>query len=304
VAWVTQTVYRRSRVVVVACGAVVFLVVAADCRTSGSTAKPSTTTVGGAAAASNPVSLRAGASYVALGSSFAAGPGIPQQSACGRSDHNYPNLVAARLHLTLTDVACSGATIANVLTDAQDGASPQIDAVRASDVLVTVTIGGNDLDYSAASIECAASAAQGRSCLRRLDRAAINAAATRLPSRLEAMLAAIKARAQHATVVVVTYPKVVPADAASCARLGLLSSDAAFIAAIGAKLEAAFRVAAQAAAVRIADPYTLSDGHGPCAGTSARWVEGAVPQSPGFPFHPNANGHEEMAGLVIAALRS
>ena len=44
-----------------------------------------------------------GAKYVALGSSYAAGPGIPTQSGgiCTRSSHNYPNLVAAKLKLSL-----------------------------------------------------------------------------------------------------------------------------------------------------------------------------------------------------------
>ncbi|HVW32598.1 MAG TPA: SGNH/GDSL hydrolase family protein, partial [Acidimicrobiia bacterium] len=52
--------------------------------------------------------------YVALGDSYTAGPGVPNQvpeaGGCRRSDHNYPHLVAAALHLTdFHDVSCSGA---------------------------------------------------------------------------------------------------------------------------------------------------------------------------------------------------
>ena len=242
---------------------------------------------------------------MALGSSFAAGPGIPNQaSTCGRSDHNYPSLVAAGLRLALTDVSCSGATIANILNTAQGGAAPQIDSVSADTSLVTVTVGGNDIEYSAAALTCSASAARQRSCRATLDGAAIDAAVARLPDRLTSMLDAIKVRAPHAAVVLVTYPKVIPNDANSCPRLGLLPVDAAFLADLGRKLEMAFQTAANRAQVRIVDPYPISDGHGPCAEASSRWVEGFNPQSPGFPFHPDGNGHTAMAKLVVDLLRS
>src|SRR5262250_1331586 len=83
-----------------------------------------------------------GARYVALGSSFAAGPGIETQlGSCSRSDHNYAHLVAAALELELTDVSCGGATTANILDTPQGGATPQLAAVGADTALVTVTIG-------------------------------------------------------------------------------------------------------------------------------------------------------------------
>ena len=59
--------------------------------------------------------------YVALGSSMAAGPGIPPRDKsapfrAARSAANYPHLVAQRLGLDLVDVTYSGATTAHVLT--------------------------------------------------------------------------------------------------------------------------------------------------------------------------------------------
>jgi hypothetical protein len=33
-----------------------------------------------------------------------------------------------------------------------------------------------------------------------------------------------------------------------------------------------------------------------------RWVEGPVPASPAFPFHPNQRGQQAMARQVLAAL--
>ena len=90
--------------------------------------------------------------YVALGSSMAAGPGIrPRANGApffaGRSARNYPHLVADRLGLELVDVTYSGATTANVLTQTQPGAQPQIEALDGTEDLVTVTIGGNDVGY-------------------------------------------------------------------------------------------------------------------------------------------------------------
>ncbi len=90
--------------------------------------------------------------YVALGSSMAAGPGIRPSAdgapfRAGRSARNYAHVVAERLGLDLVDVTYSGATTANVLTDSQNGAPPQADALDGSEDLVTVTIGGNDVGY-------------------------------------------------------------------------------------------------------------------------------------------------------------
>ena len=98
------------------------------------------------------VQPRAMSRYVALGSSMAAGPGIRPSAdgapfRAGRSARNYPHLVAEKLGLDLVDVTYSGATTANVLTEPQHGAPPQIDALDGSEDLVTVTIGGNDAGY-------------------------------------------------------------------------------------------------------------------------------------------------------------
>src|SRR5580704_15809927 len=120
-----------------------------------------------------------GAKYVALGSSYAAGPGIPALSGgvCTRSSHNYPNLVAARLKLSLVDVSCSGATTSNVLTTSQGTNPPQISAVTSDTSLVTFTVGGNDIGYTATALSCGT---QGAAC-------------TSDPAQLASSLATLKA---------------------------------------------------------------------------------------------------------------
>src|SRR5262245_50036137 len=85
--------------------------------------------------------------YVALGSSFASGPGVPERIKdspfpCMRSDHDYPHQLAARRNLSLADVTCSGATTHDILDHSQFFTRPQIQAVSAETELVTITIGG------------------------------------------------------------------------------------------------------------------------------------------------------------------
>ncbi|HET8697315.1 MAG TPA: SGNH/GDSL hydrolase family protein, partial [Gammaproteobacteria bacterium] len=218
-----------------------------------------------------------GAGHVALGSSFAAGPGIETQlGSCGRSDHNYPHLVAATLELELTDVSCGGATTANILDTPQNGAAPQLAAVGADTALVTVTIGGNDITYSASTIRCGNAQADDR-CAAKLDQARIANLVRELPGRLAAVIDAIHAKAPNATIVVVTYPRVVPPTAERCAAVGLTVADADYFAALGQQLEDATVGAAKPKGALAADSYALAEGHGPCAADGDRWVNGAKP---------------------------
>ena len=93
--------------------------------------------------------IATGSQYVAIGSSFAAGPGINPivHRGAGRSGRNYAHLVAAELGLELTDVTHAGATTSHLLDTRQDDAPPQLDAVTPNTALVTITAGGDDLEY-------------------------------------------------------------------------------------------------------------------------------------------------------------
>jgi len=244
-----------------------------------------------------------GDKYVSLGSSFAAGPGVATQlGACGRSDHNYSHLVAAALDLAHTDVSCNGATIPNIVDTPQRDAAPQIDAVGSDTALVTVTIGGNDIRYTSSTFACAGKA-PSEACTANLDQAAISEAVKQLPTQLGAMLDAIHAKAPQASIVLVAYPRVFPSDAINCRELELSSNDTVYLAALGQRLEEAFVSATSSRQSLIADAYVLAEGHGPCA-TNERWINGAEPADTGIRFHPTAEGHIEMARLVLAALGS
>jgi lysophospholipase L1-like esterase len=92
------------------------------------------------------------AQYVAMGSSFGAGPGVGTRAPgspapCIRSADNYAHLFARMRGLELTDVTCSGATTQSLLYGRRHLLAPQLDAVKPETKLVTITIGGNDVSF-------------------------------------------------------------------------------------------------------------------------------------------------------------
>src|ERR1700685_1952299 len=93
-----------------------------------------------------------GSRYVAMGSSFAAGPGfltrVPARaSRAGRSTGNYAHLLARALGRDLHDVTSSGATTGDLLRPSAAGQPAQLAAVTPDTALVTITAGGNDVGY-------------------------------------------------------------------------------------------------------------------------------------------------------------
>jgi lysophospholipase L1-like esterase len=200
----------------------------------------------------------------------------------------------------LTDASCNGATTDNILNTAQGNAARQLDAVSRDTALVTVTVGGNDIRFTASTFACAGTASSER-CTANLDQGAIDKAVQQLPTRLGAVVDAIRAKAPQAIIVLVTYPRVFPPDPTGCSELALSADDAAYLAALGQRLQDAFIEVAASRQTLIADAYAHAEGHGPCAGTE-RWVNGALVADSGVPFHPTAEGHIEMAQLVLAAL--
>jgi lysophospholipase L1-like esterase len=238
-----------------------------------------------------------GAKYVALGSSYSAGPGIPTQSGgvCTRSSHNYANLVAAKLKLSLVDVSCSGATTADVLTTSQGTNPPQIDAVTSDTSLVTFTVGGNDIGYTATSFSCGMG---GTACTSHPAQLASSLAT--LKTSLTTMVSTIRSKAPSAKIVLVTYPRLVPPTA--CPALNFSQEGDQVVGSMGQGLEQVFVEVAKTTHVLLADPYVIGQTHGPCAPPDASWIAGHT-VTVGFPYHPTPLGHQEMAALTERALQ-
>ena len=243
--------------------------------------------------------------YVALGSSMAAGPGIPPTAPGSpllamRSQRNYPHLVAERLDLELTDVTYSGATTANILTEPQHGAPPQADALDGSEALVTVTIGGNDVGY--VPMLCAAALPAPLRWLPPLrgmrDAGARERALAAVADELIEVGRVIRQRSPHARVMFVDYLTLLPPHGAAPP---LSSRDTALGRRIAAELERLTAAAADVTGAAVIRAGAASREHHPWSAQPWTNPPSRFPVPiPGHtaPLHPNAEGMRAVADLV------
>jgi len=295
---------RRSAILAAAAAAAVVLSGAAACGGAG----------GAAPGPSQPSATSHGSSsvtrYVALGDSYSAAPGNPTTSSAGgclRSDHDYPHLLADRLGIpTLVDVTCSGAQTKDFAGrqqpyDASGTVAPQLDAVTSSTDLVTVSIGGNDLNLIGLLYECGTMAQGGSGGSPCSDKYAkdVDGAVPEVRQRVVAAVAAVRAKAPDATIVVVGYPQPFPTSG-SCAALPLAAGDYAFAASIMDRLNAMLADAAKAASATYVDVSAASRGHDICA--AVPWINGAEATDDAQPLHPFPREQAAVAALVAKAL--
>jgi lysophospholipase L1-like esterase len=265
-------------------------------------------------------------SYVALGDSYTAGLGIPEQTGatagCGQSTSSYPHLVARSLRLRLTDMSCSSATIPD-LTAAQQtgqGTNPaQLSALSAGTALVTLSIGGNDIGLIGIVTQCteldlipALIPGRSSSTLTPCEHFYTSGGVDQIQQRIQAVtghladtLAQIKQRAPRARVYVVGYPDLLPAGGGGCGdALGITAGDIAFLDQEEVRLNGVLEQVARAAGDGYVDTYTPSEGHDACAAAGSRWLEPLLPSAPAAPLHPNAIGERGMADAVVEAVTS
>ena len=265
-------------------------------------------------------------SYVALGDSYTAGLGIPEQTGatagCGQSTGSYPHLVARSLRLDLTDMSCSSATIPD-MTAAQstgDGTNPaQLSVLSSGTALVTVSIGGNDIGLIDIVTKCteldlvpALIAGGGSSTLTPCEDFYTSGGTDQIRQRIEAVtghladtLTQIRERAPHARVYVVGYPDLLPAGGGGCGgALGITAGDIAFLNREEVRLNGVLAQVARAAGDGYVDTYTPSQGHDACSAPASRWLEPLLTSGPAAPLHPNAAGEREMADAVVEAVTS
>jgi lysophospholipase L1-like esterase len=257
--------------------------------------------------------------YVALGDSYTSAPLVPNQHGepidCGRSDHNYPSLVAAALAAdTFVDVSCGSAQTKHMTEPQPDlplgGTNPpQFNGLRADATLVTVGIGGNDAGLVGVAEKCAqlgATDPMGTSCRDYWAPGGNDQVAARIEEtkpKIAAVLQGIHQRAPQARVAIVGYPDVLPKNGESCWPMVPLSpDDIRYIDELIVRINA--MIAGQAAAndADFVDTYRDSGGHDVCKLPPNRWFEGLVPTEPAYPLHPNAKGEASMARSALAVL--
>lgn len=251
-------------------------------------------------------------SYAALGDSYSAGVGLSPLSdaTCLRSSSNYAGLLANKLAIpSLDDVTCGGAKSIN-LTQPQvtpRGTNPpQLDAVSKDTQLVTLGIGLND-DNLAYSVLYACLPINGK----RLPACAtyMNAAPTVIADVINKIgdlvgtdLKEIRARAPHARIVLIGYPRLLPDNADCPAQVPVPAQDADRIRATLRAINDTYIQVAKAQKVDYIDMYADSKGHDACS--SDPWVNGQYNLTgKAYAFHPFAAYHDTVADKLYALLK-
>ncbi len=255
-------------------------------------------------AQAQPAPPPAGAKYVNMGSSFAAGPSIlpaadNSTTRCGRSANNYAHQIARKHSLNLVDVSCGGSTTAHLLGPWNE-LPPQLDAVDANTMLVTMTTGGNDLGYlgglsanSCVNIAAKTGVKPERPCN-----------VVPLPTeetyagdeaRMRQIVAEVHRRAPKARLIIVDYETILPPSGV-CTVVPLTPAQADSSRAIARRLnEITVRVAKETNTELLA-ASKITEGHDACAQDA--WINGYP--SPGVPVEPTFY-HPRLAGMTAIA---
>ena len=261
----------------------------------------------------------AGEVYIALGDSYTSGPLVPMQHGdpidCGRSDHNYPSLVAEALKpKTFIDVSCGSAQtkdMKNPQTDLPAGGTnpPQFNALRADATLVTVGIGGNDAGLVGVATECAQlglTEPNGTACRDHYapgGNDTVEAKIEEARPKIDAVLRGIHKRSPKARVAIVGYPNVLPRDGTNCyPTVPLSPDDVAYIDALIIRINKMIKEEAAVNDAEFIDTYADSIGHDVCKLPPNRWFEGLAPTEPAYPLHPNGKGLASMGKSAVAVL--
>jgi hypothetical protein len=236
-----------------------------------------------------------GAKYVAMGSSFAAGPGVTTQAddpptRCTRSRDNYAHQLARRRGLKLTDVSCSGATTAHILGPWNE-LKPQLDAVDADTRLVTVTIGGNDVRLTG-GLNAEACQTAGASNCAPLPAPPSAQEWADLESHLGQIAAEVHRRAPAARLVFVDYTTVLPA-AGTCPALSLTADQAAASREVNRHVVEITAKVARASGSTLVTASAVTAPHDVCS--AAPWANGYPPAPGGAAFHPRIEAHTAIA---------
>jgi lysophospholipase L1-like esterase len=257
--------------------------------------------------------LAPGTRYVALGSSFAAGPGIDPPDpeaprAAGRSAANYPHLVAERLGLDLVDATWSGATTTDLLQG--HGRRPaQLAAVTPDTGLVTVTAGGNDIDYLSTILTSSLPRAVRsippirRRIRRGLDPDSMRSRIAAMRSGLDLVLTRIERHAPDARVVLVGYLTIFPEDVRAVVELqdARWRTLARWATATAARMDAVYAELAERHGCDYVDAGDASAEHH--AWSADPWTHRLrFGRRDGVAYHPTPAGMRAVADMVASVL--
>lgn len=243
------------------------------------------------------------ADYVALGSSFAAGIGLGPGADgspvhCFRTNGGYPSLLSKGLGLRLVDMTCSGSTLSHILYGGQLLLGPQLKAIGPATRLVTITSGGNDVDYVGDLMAVSGNMGRLAAWFYGPIKPAEERSFDTVEQTLIRIIRYIQAKAPQARIVIINYPAILPLQG-NCPATGINDRQANVSRQVALQLAIATGRAAQKTGVQLVDMAQASIGHDVCSADP--WVNGATPRT-GTAFHPNAAGADAIAKAIISAM--
>ncbi|RJO75661.1 SGNH/GDSL hydrolase family protein [Nocardia panacis] len=254
----------------------------------------------------------------ALGSSFAAGPGIEPvvDKAARRSGRNYAHLVAQRLGAELVDLTVSGATTETILDKSQRvfgrTFAPQISGVPSDADLVTVTVGGNDLRYGGTMIRLGAAGRLEERALTRPLGALLRrpvpdptvADIDRVVDAVVRVVRTVREKATGARVLLVDYLTMIGPHTAPRRETPFDDATLAALRRLGERVTEVFATAAARSEAELVHAGERSLDH--AIGSKDPWVLGLADRwrdmGRSIPFHPNAAGMAAVADMIMEQL--
>ncbi len=255
-----------------------------------------------------------GERMVALGDSFASGPGIDPQrpEGCSRSERNFPSLVAGVLDQApgglnaFTDASCGGARSGDLFSaQSLPGGrtnSPQLDALDADTTLVTFgTLGGNDVGLVQLAASCFAT-----DCV---PAAGTDPYADRfrtLETQLSRGIAEARTRAPQAQILVIGYGTYLPPRGCVDTFGGALSAEEFTY--VQGQIDRMSETLERVAAGPDVDFIDMRDIPGSvdrtaCAEPRRQWIRALETYGDGAVLHPSACGMDAMAQHLVRTLQ-
>jgi lysophospholipase L1-like esterase len=183
---------------------------------------------------------------------------------------------------------------------------PQLQALTPDTNLVTVGIGGNDFNLFETFTRTCTLAGRGRAagapCADRLEEQGtdLGTVTEAISRNVEKALDRVQQRAPQATILLVGYLRLAPADG-RCPELPFAAGDYATGIEVSRALNEALATAADRADVGFVDMYAASEGHDICA--DEPWVNGAQTlQDQALAYHPFAAGMEAVTDRIVERL--
>lgn len=248
----------------------------------------------------------------ALGSSFAAGPGIPPQinRLAGRSGNNFAHILASRLGADITDLTVSGATLNNILFEPQVRLNttfqPQLSDLPADADIVTVTGGGNDMGYIGGIMTDALKGSFLGWLLSWLSPfpKPQPITAEEATKRFIEVIDKIREKAPKSRIFLVEYLSLLGLETRPGIDINLTEERFRYHQHVAEQLSTAYKLVAEARSdCEVIPVHERSRDHG--LGSKEPWVEGLSMWVlwQGNPFHPNLKGMQAVADMVYEKVK-